>query len=189
MTASRRVRALLALAVLLAAASAAPARAGAVPDSAARVALQRRIGHLGRVRLLGPAGETLLLKPAVREDGLHMREPHRVPRPAVIVIGDIPAPPPPVDFVPWSEIDEVQVARGDPARGLVIGALLGAGVSAVLIGTYNSSIRADTEVAMPIVATGAAILVAGGALLGALLGSYTENWRTVHPPPPEKRRP
>ena len=61
------------LALLAAALAAAPPRA-AVPDSAARAALQRQIGHLGRVRLVGPAGETFLLRPVVRDDGLHMRD-------------------------------------------------------------------------------------------------------------------
>ena len=177
----------VALAALLAAPGTPTVVAGAVPDSTARADLQRRIGHLGRVRLLGPAGETFLLKPAVREDGLHMRERWRAPRPALIVAGEVPPPPAPVDFVPWSEIDEVQVPRGDPVRGLVAGALLGAGASVVLIPACKGAIHMDVD--FPIEALCAAVLVGGGALCGAVVGSYTEGWRTVHPVPPEKRRP
>lgn len=182
-------RAIIALALLAPGFSAARALAGAVPDSATRAAVQRQIGHLGRVRIVGPAGETLLLKPVVREDGLHMREPWRRPRPALVVVGEIPAPPPPVDFVPWSGIDEVQVARGDPMRGALTGAIFGAGLSAILLTVYNGVARRYPEEAVPIVITGGAILIGGCAAVGAVAGSYTENWRTVHPAPPAKRRP
>jgi hypothetical protein len=188
-TASRRVLALLALAASLAAASAAPARAGAVPDSATRASLQWRIGHLGKVRLVGPAGETFLLEPVVRDDGLHMRRRWKAPRRALIVVGEVPAPPPPPAFVPWSEIDEVQVPRGDPARGALTGAVLGAGVSVILLAVNNDVWRRYPQEALPLVITGSAVLIAGCAVVGAVAGSYTENWRTVHPAPPEKRRP
>ena len=183
---------LVALALLVWAQSAGAAPAGAVPDSATRAALQKRIGRLAKVRLLGPAGqETILLKPLVRDDGLHMREPYRRPRPAVIVLGEVPAPPPPVDFVPWSAIDEVQVARGDPARGALSGALFGVGVVAISLAASHRVIQRYPEDAMPLVFMGGGILVAGCTVVGAVVGSYTEGWRTVHPepPPPAKRRP
>jgi hypothetical protein len=161
-----------------------------VPDSITRAALQRQIGHLGKVRLAGPAGETFLLKPVVRDDGLHMSGRWRAPRPALIVIGDVPAPPPPVDFVPWSEIDQVQVPRGDPLRGALSGAIFGAGLSAIIITGYNGVVRRYPEDALPIVIAGSAILVGGCAAVGAVVGSYTEGWRTVYPAPPaSKRRP
>jgi hypothetical protein len=187
-----RAPAAIVLALLAAAPpGAASARAGTVPDSAARAALERQVGHLGRVRIAGPAGHTLVLKPVVCEDGLHMRGPWHAPRPALVVIGDVPAPPPPVAFVPWSEIDQVQVPRGDPGRGALSGAIFGAGLSAILITIYQQAIRMDTEVALPLVLTGSAVLVGTGALFGAVAGSYAEDWRTVYPapPPPAKRRP
>ena len=183
-----RARAAIGLALLAAALAAPTARAGAVPDSAVRAALQRQIGHLGRVQVVGPAGSTLLLKPVVREDGLHMREPWRAPRPALVVIGDVPAPPPPVDFVPWSEIAQVQVPRGDPARGAISGAIFGAGLSAITLVVYNGVARRYPEEALPIVITGSAILIGAGAAVGAVIGSYTENWRTIYPAPPPKPR-
>jgi hypothetical protein len=176
------------LALLAVVLSAAPARAGAVPDSATRASLQRQIGHLGRVRIGGRGGQTLLLKPVVREDGLRMREPWHNPRPAFIVIGEVPAPPPPVAFVPWSEIDEVQVPRGDPLRGSISGAIFGAGLSAIVVTVYNGVVRRYPEDAVPIVITGTAILVGVGASVGAVVGSYTENWRTIYPALPAKQR-
>jgi hypothetical protein len=172
------------LALLAAELAAAPARASAVPDSTARAALERQLGHVGRVRVAGPAGHTFVLRPAVREDGLHMRGTWRAPRPALVVIGDVPGPPPPVAFVPWSEIDAVQVPRGDPLKGLFSGAIFGAGMSAILTVVYGGVVRRYPDQALPFVFAGTAVLVATGATIGAVAGSYAEDWRTVYPPPP-----
>jgi len=166
------------------------ARAEAVPDSATRAALLRRIGHLAKVRVLGPAGETILLKPTVREDGLRMREPYHPPRPALVVIGEVPPPPPPVDFVPWSAIAEVQVARGEPLRGLASGALFGLGLSTIVLLVYHRAYSRYQEDALPIALVGGSVVVVTGAVVGATIGSFTEGWRSVYPEaPPDARGP
>jgi hypothetical protein len=178
------VRARIATMLVLLAALPLLARADVVPDSATRAALQRRIGRLAKVRVLGAAGETILLKPTVLEDGLRMREPYRPPRPALVVIGELPPPPPPVDFVPWSAIAEVQVARGEPVRGLVAGALFGAGLSAILFFAYERVYQRYGDEAVPVALLGGSSLTVTGAVVGATIGSFTEGWRTVYPAPP-----
>jgi hypothetical protein len=169
--------------------AAAPAVAGATPDSAARAALQRRIGRLGSVQLVGPAGSILLFKPVVREDGLHMREPWKPPRAALIVLGDVPAPPRPVEFVPWSAIEQVQVRRSGVGTGLLAGAAFGAGLAAILAVVYHHQITGDWETAQPVVLAGGTVLVGAGAVAGMLLGSLGGGWDTAYPAPAPRGRP
>jgi hypothetical protein len=185
----------LGLAALLAllCAPAVPATAGqtATPDSAARAALQRRIGRLGSVQLVGPAGSVLLLEPVVREDGLHMREPWKPPRAALFVSADAPVPPRPVEFVPWSAIEQVQVRRSGTGTGLLAGAAFGAGLSGLLALAFHGQIASNWEAgtAQPALIAGSAILVGTGALTGALLGSFGGGWHTVYPEPAPRPRP
>ncbi len=155
------------------------AKAMDVPDSAQRARLQESIGHLGSVQILGAGRATLLLKPVVRDDGLHMREPYRAPRLALVEIGDVPKPPPPPDFVPWSAIEAVQVKRsmnpGSMARGFVIGGLLGALVSMPFVQALG---RADVPRAPAI-----SFFAVPGAAVGVVFGAGIQHWETVYPAP------
>ena len=190
MTRALRLTALLALLGPLAPPGTSAAQ-GVAPDSAARAALQRRIGRLGSVQLVGPAGSVVLLEPVVREDGLHMREPWKPPRAAVFVSADTPVPPRPVEFVPWSAIEQVQV-RGSGARiGLLAGAAFGAGLSGLLALAFHGQIASSWEsgAAQPVIIAGSAILVGTGAVAGALIGVSGGGWHTVYPEPaPRPRR-
>jgi len=178
------LRALASLAALVVVtAAAASGRAGAIPDSAARAALQATIGHLGSVRVVGSTGGIRLLAPVVRDDGLHMRAPWKPPRPALFVSKDTPAPERPVDFVPWSAIEQVQVRRSRAGTGFLAGAAFGAGLVGMLVAVYHRPIMDDWSAAAPIVLAGGSIVVGAGATVGLLLGSFDEGWRTVYPPP------
>jgi len=175
------------LALALVAAAAGTSAAAVAPDSAARAALQARIRRLGDVRIVGSAGTVRLLVPEVRDDGLHMRRPWKPPRAALFVSPDVPAPPRPVEFVPWSEISEVQVRRSRPGRGALMGAAFGAGLSLMLAAMDRDKITEAWDQAAPVVFAGGAIVVGAGAAIGALLGSVSEDWRTVYPAPPGVR--
>jgi hypothetical protein len=168
----RRIRELVLGAALLAAVTLAPpARAVPAPDSAQRAALQSRIGHLGRVQIVGTRGATLLLKPVVRDDGLHLREPCRAPRQALIQIGEVP--PPPVPFVPWSEIGVVQAPVNGFKAGLVAGA--------VLLSQHRAIAR-EWDQYRGLVVIGTPLFMGAGALSGGLLfGLVGEQWKTVYP--------
>jgi hypothetical protein len=180
----RRIDELALGAALLAAVTLAPsARAVPAPDSAQRAALQSRIGHLGRVQIVGERGATLLLKPVVRDDGLHMREPWHPPRQALIEIDATPPPAPP-SFVPWSEIAAVQVPTGDFRGGATAGAVVGAFVVAVTLFSFRHDLHADWDTYAPSVWTGAPIVIGVSTLAGGLLfGLGSNDWRTVYPPP------
>jgi len=186
---NRRIPILVFAAALLAPALPPPlARAADWPDSAQRAALQNRIGRLGRVQILGSRGATLLLKPVVRDDGLHMREPYRPPRQALIEIGDVPPPPPPVPFVPWSEIRAVQV----PASGFASGAGMGAALGAIMAGTtllaFRHEISRNWENYEGVILVGVPLFVGAGALAGGLVfGVFSGGWRTVYPVAPPRR--
>lgn len=161
---------------------AAPARAIPAPGSAQRAALQDRIGRLSRVQILGPSGATLLLKPVVRDDGLHMREPYSAPRQALIEIGDVPQPPPPVSFVSWSEIDAVQA----PVRAFRSGVVTGVVLSSLIVGATLFSFRRpfmdDWDRHRGTVLVGTPLLIGTGALAGGLLFALLgEDWQTVYP--------
>jgi len=158
-------------------AAAVPAAHAAAPDSCQRAALQRRIGGLREVLLVGPAGEILLRQPLVDPDGIRMREPFHPPRPALIVVGELPAAPRPVERVAWSDIDSVQVhVGGDPGSitmGFVIGALVG-----VLISVPFSQVAAQMGVPKQVTFS----LTGGlGGLFGAAFGAGVQHWRTVFP--------
>ena len=187
-----RIPAFLLLALLAAlVVPAAPARAGDAPDSAARAALQERIGHAQAARITGPQGSILLHNPAVRDDGLFMRKPWKPPRQALVVLDGAPASPPPVEFVPWSAIDEVRVARGEWLSGTVKGGLIGAGVGAgvvalLAVAVDHGSFARAVEASDVIILVGIPIVGVCTAV-GAIVGSSYVSWPTVYPPP--ARRP
>jgi hypothetical protein len=180
---TQRIRELTLGAALLAAVTfAAPVRAVPAPDSAQRAALQSRIGHLGRVQIVGARGATLLLKPVVRDDGLHMREPYRAPRQALIEIGELPPPPPPVPFVPWSEISVVQAPVNGFKAGLVAGAVFAGVMAGAVIFSYRHVISREWDRYDGAVMVGTPLFMGAGALAGGLLfGLVGEQWRTVYP--------
>jgi hypothetical protein len=159
------------------------------PDSAQRAELQGRIGRLDRVRILGPAGTTLLREPVVREDGLHMRGPWKPPRAALFVSADAPVPPRPVEFVPWSAIEHVQV-HGNAARS---GALTGAAIGVVAVGLTllagHRQVAEEWEHAGTWIMAGSALVVVGTSITGLVLGTFGEEWKTVWPPSPARGGP
>lgn len=167
----------------------ASAAGSSVPDSAQRAALERRIGRLGNVQLVGPTGGTLMLKPVVREDGLHMRGPWKPPRAALFVSGDVPAPSRPVDFVPWSAIEQVQVQRSGARTGFLAGAAFGAGVAAMLALGFQHEITNNWKADRAVVFVGIPALIGTGAATGMLLGSFSGGWHTVYPAPAPRGRP
>jgi hypothetical protein len=185
----RRIRELALGAALLAAVTLAPsARAVPAPDSAQRAALQSRIGRLGRVQIVGPSGATLLFKPVVRDDGLHMREPYRAPRRALIEIGELPPLPPPVPFVPWSEIGVVQAPANGFSAGLGAGAVVAGVMAGAVIFSYRHVISREWYRYDGIVMVGTPLFIGAGALAGGLLFGLTgEQWKTVYPGHPAKR--
>jgi hypothetical protein len=157
------------------------------PDSAQRAALQERIGRLDRVRILGPAGPTLLLVPVVQEDGLHMRSPWKPPRAALFVSADAPVPPPPVAFVPWSAIERVQVHRSATWSGALTGAVVGGFVVGLTLLVYHRNVSENWEQSGGWIVAGSGIVLGGTTLTGLALGSYGVEWTAVYPPPPRAR--
>ena len=153
------------------------------PDSAQRAALQERIGRLDRVRVLGPAGPTLLLEPVVREDGLHMRRPWKPPRAALFVSADAPVPPSPVTFVPWSAIERVQVHRSGAWSGTLTGAVVGGFVVGLTLLTYHRQVAESWDGSGGWIVAGSAMVLGGTTLTGLVLGSYGVEWASVYPPP------
>jgi hypothetical protein len=165
------------------------AGAVAAPDSAQRAALQERIGRLDRVRILGPDGTTLLLEPAVREDGLHMRRPWKPSRAALFVSAAAPAPARPVEFVPWSAIERVQVHRNAARSGALTGAVIGGVVVGLSLLTYHRQVADSWEVSGSWIMAGSALVIGGTTLSGLVLGTFGEEWAPVYPPPaPAARR-
>lgn len=166
-----RIAVVVAMATVVASAAQA-----AAPDSCQRAALQRRIGGLGEVRILGPTGPTLLHRPLVRDGGIYMGTFH-APRPALIVGGDLPAAPRPVERVAWSDIDSVQVRKGADAgsinQGLWIGALVDLAVTA-RFAQGAAEMGIPRELIFPLGAV-------QGGLVGALFGAGIQHWRTVYP--------
>ena len=179
----RRIHELTLAAALLAAVTlVAPARAVPAPDSAQRAALQSRIGHLGRVQIVGASGTTLLLKPVVRDDGLHLREPYRAPRQALIEIGEVPPSPPPVPFVPWSEIGVVQAPVNGFKAGLVAGAVFAGVMAGAVLLSQHRAIAREWDQYRGLVVIGTPLFIGAGALAGGLLfGLVGEQWKTVYP--------
>ncbi len=172
----------LGILVLLLVAAASTTHAAVAPDSAQRAALEARIGRAAKVRLLAPEGPIIMLEPTVREDGIGAGKPYHPPRPALIVVGEVRAAQP-VDFVPWSRIEGVQV-RTSAARG---GAVLGALVGLALVGAGVRVLQASKDIDWAdgrgqVIGIGAGI-VGAGALAGFALGSLGEDWKTVYPPP------
>jgi hypothetical protein len=159
------------------------AQDGSAPDSAQRAALQERIGHLGRVRIQGPGGTTLLLEPVVREDGLHMRGPWKAPRPALFVAGALPAAPHPAEFVPWSAIERVEVHRNAARSGALTGAVIGGFVVGLTLLTSRRQVTDSWEQYGSWIMAGSAVLIGGTTLIGLVLGTYGEEWAPVYPPP------
>ena len=167
----------------------ASAAEGGAPDPAQRAALQQRIGHLDRVRILGPGGTTLLLQPVVRDDGLHMRGPWKPPRAAIFVSADAPVPPRPVEFVPWSEIDRVQVHHSGARSGALTGAVIGGVVVGLCLLTYHHQVAEEWEGSGHWIMAGSGLVIGGTTLTGLVLGTFGEDWVTVLPPPPSRARP
>ena len=167
----------------------ASAQESAAPDSAQRAALQERIGRLDQVRILGPAGATLLREPVVREIGLHMRGPWKPPRAALFVSADAPVPPRPVEFVPWSAIEGVQVHRSATSSGALTGAVIGGAVVGLTLLTCHRQVSDNWEDSAGWITAGSAMVVVGTTLTGLLIGSFGEEWATVWPPPPPRVRP
>jgi hypothetical protein len=164
-------------------AAGASAAGGSAPDSAQRAALQERIGRLDRVRILGPAGTTLLLAPVVREDGLHMRKPWKPPRAALFVSADAPVPPAPATFVPWSAIERVQVHRNAAWSGALTGAVVGGVVVGLTLLVYHRNVSENWEHSGGWIVAGSAMVLGGTTLTGLVLGSYGVEWASVYPPP------
>ena len=158
------------------------------PDSTQRAALQERIGRLDRVRVLGPAGTTLLLEPVVREDGLHMRGPWKPPRAALFVSADAPVPPRPAEFVPWSAIERVQVHRSAARSGALTGAVIGGCVVGLSLLTYHRQVAGSWEEAGHWILAGSAVVIGGTTLTGLVLGTFAEEWTPVYPPPASAAR-
>jgi hypothetical protein len=177
-----RIAALILLLCSLVAPGASAAEGGA-PDSAQRAALQERIGRLDRVRVLGPAGTTLLLVPVVREDGLHMRRPWKPPRPALFVSADAPVQPRPVEFVPWSAIEHVQVHRSGAWSGALTGAVIGGFVVGLTLLTYHHQVAESWGESGGWIVAGSAVVLGGATLTGLVLGTFAEEWTPVYPPP------
>jgi hypothetical protein len=174
---------LLAVSLLGPFAFAASAQSGAVPDSTQRAQLESRIGRLGQVQIVGAAGTQLLPRPVVREDGIHMREPYHAPRPALIVVGDVPESRRPPASVPWDQIDSVQVREGLQPRstlmGLGIGALVGGLISGVIL-------HRDLE-RLGLSGPGViSVFSVPGAVVGFALGAGIQHWHTVYPPRPRR---
>ena len=167
----------------------ASAGGSSAPDSAQRAALLERIGRLDRVRILGPDGATLLLEPAVREDGLHMRRPWKPSRAALFVSAAAPAPARPVEFVPWSAIERVQVHRNAARSGALTGAVIGGVVVGLSLLTYHRQVADSWEVSGSWIMAGSALVIGGTTLSGLVLGTFGEEWAPVYPPPaPAARR-
>lgn len=165
------------------------AAAGAAPDSAQRAALEARIGHRGRVRILELQGPTVLLHPVVREDGLHTRGTWKPPRAALFVSADAPKPPRPAEFVPWSAIEGVQVGRSAARSGALGGAMLGGAIVGLSLLTYHRNVSENWEQSGGWILAAGTTVVVGTTLVGFLLGATGEEWRTVWPPPPSRVRP
>jgi hypothetical protein len=181
-----RFAALLALSGL-ALAPAACAAAGGAPDSAERAAVEARIGRLGRVRILGPGGPTVLLHPVVREDGLHMSGTWKPPRAALFVSADAPKPARPTEFVPWSAIEGVQVGRSAARSGALGGAVLGGAIVGLSLLTYHRNVSENWEQSGGWILAAGTTVVVGTTVVGFLLGATGQEWRTVWPPPPRGR--
>ncbi len=157
--------------------SACGAGAAEAPDSTTRAVLGERIARREEVRILTPGGPLLLRHPAVTDSGLRAREPYRAPRPAIVVIGKVPAGPAPLEFVPWSRIDEVQVGGAFDPGNMAGGALLG---GLVMLGVSWPFARTLDRAGVPQVT----ILTLGGgmgAIFGGLFGAAVVHWRTVYP--------
>jgi hypothetical protein len=175
-------------ALLVCAPLAMPAGAFPAPDSAQSAALQQRIGRLDRVRIVGPAGTTLLREPVVREDGLHMRRPWKPPRAALFVSADAPAPSRPVEFVPWSAIEGVQVHGNATRSGALTGAVIGGFVVGLTLLADRRQVAEEWEQAGIWIMAGSAVVIGGTTLAGFVLGTFGEEWKTVWPPPPLRVR-
>jgi hypothetical protein len=169
-------------ALLVGASLATPVGAVPDPDSAQRAALQERVGHLDRVRILGPGGTTLLLKPVVREDGLHMRGLWKPPRAALFVSADAPAPPRPVEFVPWGAIERVQVHRSATRSGALTGAVIGGFVVGLTLLASRRQVSEEWKQADIWIMAGSALVIGGTTLTGLVLGTFAEEWTPVYPP-------
>jgi hypothetical protein len=176
-------------ALLACAPLATPAGAVPEPDSTQRAALQARIGRLDRVRILGPAGTTLLLEPAVREDGLRMRRPWRPPRAALFFSADAPAAARPLQFVPWSAIEGVQVRRRGARSGALTGATIGGLAAGLSFLTHHHEVAESWDEYGGLIVTYGVVVIGGAALAGLVLGTLAEGWETVWPPPSPRLRP
>ncbi len=153
------------------------AGAAEVPDSTTRAALAGRIGRLEEVRILTPGGPLLLRHPAVTDSGLRAREPYRAPRPAIVVIGKVPAGPAPLEFVPWSRIDEVQVGGTFNPSSMAGSALLGGLAMLAISMPLAHSVETAGVPPGTVFTLGAGM----GAVFGSMFGAAVVHWRTVYP--------
>ncbi|HYM81798.1 MAG TPA: hypothetical protein VEY91_10375 [Candidatus Limnocylindria bacterium] len=132
--------------------AAVPSRAVDVPTPWWMSHLRNDLAGEPRVRVLGASRVLMLDRPQVDSAGVHAAEP-----------------------ISWSEIERIQRGRSAAGRG----ALYGGAAGALLAIGYHVLLNDATEEDTPLVP---ALVITGGATLGAMIGSIGTTWRTIYPP-------
>jgi hypothetical protein len=153
---------------------AAPASAGETPSEWWLAKMNREFPTQAHIRLRGPADRVVLRQVTVDSLGATgYRE--ATPLLADAVPAGVPGNEPVT--VSWARISDVELAHSATGLGAMIGASAGtvaAIVTSIIAGHDGDDNGSELR---------AALMIAGGAGVGAALGSTRERWSPYYPPP------
>ena len=157
---------ILAWAALLLLQNAPAIRAQTTQDSIAYATVSARVTPGSPLRVEHFAETSQLLGAALRRDGF------RVPGPDLWGVADSVG----THLIPWNEVKRVEIrasaADQGAEGGAALGALVGLGVAAVLVGNFGGG-AAEVLAGIPIGGL-------AGAVVGAVVGAPFRHWHTIY---------
>lgn len=149
------------------------ARAVAPPDSSLRAVLGARCDSADFMRVVTHRSSRIVHRLRLEPDAVVLPGAGRV---ALIEVGTPPEKRP--TRIPWTDVESLSLGRSRTGQGLLTGALVGATLGGIIVGTYGTDLadRGDNAVVYFAVLAGL-----GCAGIGTLFGAGSPQWTSLYP--------
>jgi hypothetical protein len=159
---------------------ASPADGGPVPDTLQMAVMREAVANVPMVRVRGDFGTRSGNRPSLDSNGVRLAETLEGPRSAMRTPATRAEP------IPWHEITSLETERpSSKGTGAMIGGLMGLAVGFAVAATHAYAHPLEDQQQQVLTTLG--VSVAGGTVLGALIGRSGQR-RMIYPPAASERR-